>query len=175
MGFSDYFGNDDDEFEYEEVETEVKVTLDNKTFNSIDDMRENATDEELEKLLKIYDKKIIKSERAYKLIEIGNVVCKGLAALGFIGVSISVFAPSKLKDLLAVIGSAAVAGGLIGKHLLNQKLEKIENQLEEYYDVYDEIDDEILCREEGPCESVDYSLDEECREIFPDIFGEAQA
>ena len=167
MSYFDYFNNDDDDF-YEVEQRKIEITLEGKKFKSLRDMRLNATDEDLQKLLKIYDKKIIKSEKAWKLARFGKIACKVLVMVGF-GALISSFFTGILKDAMAVCGPAIISVGLISYFFVAKKFDEIECELEDYYDIYDEVDDEIYCREEGQAEDIDYSIQEDAEEIFPDV------
>lgn len=171
MAFNDYFNsdnNDDDDNELEESEyiPQLEININGKHYNSIEQVRKEATDEELVEYRNFYDKKIIKTEEILKRADTAFKIFGAFAAVGLGSMVFKGFFPGMLKNVLDLLAPASLGFGLISMFFNFKKYKPVEDELDDLYCYYDEIDEEIMLRD------AQRHVTSKEKEIFPDIFEE---
>lgn len=157
MGLKDFLGDDlgkeddeylDDDFDDNKFAGEGRVlTINDKEYHSLEEFNNNVDTQDLEDYADFIDEEIIKSERLLKLTSISKVCFRVLTYLGIGAVFVSALLPGKIGLVTKMASSAVALYSIGGKACKSIKEEKINCELDDLYDVYDSLENELIKRE----------------------------
>jgi len=153
MGFRDYFGDDLQEDDYEDFDennfksTERVLAIDDKEYYSLDKFKKEVETQDLEDYVNFIDEEIIKTDRKFRFISISKIMFKVLTCVSVGALLISNFFKGKPKEILKIASTSVGIYSLIGVCVKTKRESELSDELEDLYDVFNELDDELLERQ----------------------------